>query len=684
MLSGSLARLSTGLKINNASDGPADLIISEKFRSQINGISKAIENTQNAISMLSTAEGALNEVNSLLTKMKGLALKAAQGGTQDTEEIAASQAEIDSAIESINTISRNTAFGSKNLLDGSLSVQTSEVDTNNVLVRIDRANFAGESKEVTVDVVTAATRASNTIDLTTQSTPGSLDNQQVLKVTGNRGSTTITFAANSTASDISEEINSQVGQTGVVATVANNIVTFESAKYGSSEFVTIEDVDGDNDLLSDVPESSTAYSFTDTTSGVNIATSDAYEGYTFNINVTTSLTNDTGTTVYVDSAQKTIQVVSGTGATNAGISDAINSALSTTVFSALDTSTVSLGEASIDATSSEPPILVKLNDDAAIDNFTLNFLIGTDTATTFNSSTSVLTIALNGDSATGILTANTLTDITNSIAAVTANGALIQSLFNFTVDTSSSMAGKYLATAATISHTATTIGAISTLTSFVKTSGTDGALEVNGVKTSANNLTYTFDNGNIRGAITIDEDFNTVGRSSTFALTGKGAFLQLGQKAQLSHQVGVAISSVAADQLGTGLYLDTNLDPTSSSVNSDSELYTTATLADITSGGEFDLASNAETAFDIIEKAINEVSVARSRLGALISNTLESNINSLGVAFENLTAAESRIRDVDFATETAQFTKAQILVQAGTSIAAQANVATQAALQLLG
>ena len=75
MLSGSLARLSTGLKINNASDGPADLIISEKFRSQINGISTAIENTQNAISMLSTAEGAMNEINSLLTKMKGLALK---------------------------------------------------------------------------------------------------------------------------------------------------------------------------------------------------------------------------------------------------------------------------------------------------------------------------------------------------------------------------------------------------------------------------------------------------------------------------------------------------------------------------------------------------------------------------------------------------------------------------------
>ena len=196
-------------------------------------------------------------------------------------------------------------------------------------------------------------------------------------------------------------------------------------------------------------------------------------------------------------------------------------------------------------------------------------------------------------------------------------------------------------------------------------------------------MTYTFDNGNIRGTITIDESFNSVGSSSNFTISGKGAFLQLGQKAQLSHQTGIAIKSMAADQF-TGLYIDRNLDPTSASVNDDDVLYTTATLADIISGGDFDLATDAETAYDIIEEAILEVSVQRSKLGALISNTLESNINSLGVAFENLTAAESRIRDVDFAAETAEFTRAQILVQAGTSIAAQANVATQAALQLLG
>lgn len=705
MLSNSLARLSTGLKINNASDGPADLIISEKFRSQINGISKSIENTQNAISMLSTAEGALNEVNALLTKMKGLALKASQSGTQDPDEIAASQAEIDAAITSINTISRNTAFGSKNLLDGSLQVDTAGVNTSNILVDIDRANFAGDSKDVSIQVVTAATRAATDIDLSNQTTAGTLDSKQVLKVTGNRGSSTITFAAGSTDADIVEEINSQVGQTGVVATVSNNVITLESAKYGASEFVTVEDVDGDNDVLRTndltstagtitvIPNSSRVYRFNDqANTGVDLTVTEAFKDYTLNVEVVG--TANTAAAVSVDTAQKVITVDVGSGVTNAVIAAALNAQVTGTGFGAATTaSTVTNAAAptastAVTGTLETVPLIVSLREDATATSFNFSIAVAANQSNTAAAVTwagGTLTVTL-GESSNA-LASLTQTQLTMAIERNTADSATIKSLFQFELSSDTAMAGRSY-TAGT--HTANTIAAVGTLTSatvltsFVSESGTDGALEVNGVQTSANNLSYTFDNGNIRGSITIAESFNTVGNQETFTLAGKGAFLQLGQKAQLSHQLGVAIKSVAADQLATGLYLDTSLDPTSASVNNDSTLYTTATLADIISGGEFDLATNAETAFDIIERAILEVSVQRSKLGALISNTLESNINSLGVSFENLTAAESRIRDVDFAAETAEFTRAQILVQAGTSIAAQANVATQAALQLLG
>ncbi|MNN50848.1 putative flagellin YvzB [compost metagenome] len=94
-------------------------------------------------------------------------------------------------------------------------------------------------------------------------------------------------------------------------------------------------------------------------------------------------------------------------------------------------------------------------------------------------------------------------------------------------------------------------------------------------------------------------------------------------------------------------------------------------------------ATGASAAIDIIKNAIDRVSTKRANLGA-IQNRLEHTINSLGVTSENLSAANSRIKDADMATEMTAFTKNQILVQAGTAMLAQANSAPQAVLKLLG
>jgi flagellin len=93
--------------------------------------------------------------------------------------------------------------------------------------------------------------------------------------------------------------------------------------------------------------------------------------------------------------------------------------------------------------------------------------------------------------------------------------------------------------------------------------------------------------------------------------------------------------------------------------------------------------AKANSAITTIQTAIDKVSVERSKLGA-IQNRLEHTIANLGVAAENLSAAESRIRDVDMAQEMMNFTRNQILVQAGTAMLAQANMAPQAVLKLLG
>jgi len=103
----------------------------------------------------------------------------------------------------------------------------------------------------------------------------------------------------------------------------------------------------------------------------------------------------------------------------------------------------------------------------------------------------------------------------------------------------------------------------------------------------------------------------------------------------------------------------------------------TVSTIDITS------REGANLAIDIADVAIGQVSSIRADLGA-VQNRLESTINNLNATAENLSAARSRILDADFASETAQFTRNQIIQQAGVSVLAQANQQPQVALSLLG
>ncbi len=92
--------------------------------------------------------------------------------------------------------------------------------------------------------------------------------------------------------------------------------------------------------------------------------------------------------------------------------------------------------------------------------------------------------------------------------------------------------------------------------------------------------------------------------------------------------------------------------------------------------------SGAQNALAVLDSAVGTVASLRAAFGT-VQNRLESTIRSLAVAIENTSAAESRIRDVDFAQETAELTRNQVLQQAGIAVLSQANVSTQSALSLL-
>ena len=109
-LSKSLQKLSSGFRINTAADGPADLVISEGLRAQMNGLGAALRNTQEANNKVGIAEGALNEVSSLLTSMRALAVHSANKGVVTAAQVAADQAELNNAVAAINRIGQVTRF----------------------------------------------------------------------------------------------------------------------------------------------------------------------------------------------------------------------------------------------------------------------------------------------------------------------------------------------------------------------------------------------------------------------------------------------------------------------------------------------------------------------------------------------------------------------------------------------
>lgn len=122
----SLEKLSSGFRINRAADDAAGLVISQNLRSQVSGLRQATRNAQDGISVVQTAEGALNEVHTMLNRMRDLSVQAANSGSNDSNARSAAQAEITALTSEIDRISNSTNFGGVNLLDGSYGVDSAK------------------------------------------------------------------------------------------------------------------------------------------------------------------------------------------------------------------------------------------------------------------------------------------------------------------------------------------------------------------------------------------------------------------------------------------------------------------------------------------------------------------------------------------------------------------------------
>ncbi len=229
-LTRSLERLSSGLRVNTGKDDPAGLVISERFRAQISGISQALENAENAVSLVQTVEGALGEVNTLLVSIRELTVHAANEGANDADTLAADQAEIDNALATIDRISASTQFGTKLLLDGSRGVQGSPTDPDVAFVSGTENTVAGT---YAVDITTQAEQAVVSAG-TTQTT--TLAQAETVTISG----VNINLTLGMSITQVRDKINEYNTSTGVTASIdaANNNLVLTTDNYGSAHTVT--------------------------------------------------------------------------------------------------------------------------------------------------------------------------------------------------------------------------------------------------------------------------------------------------------------------------------------------------------------------------------------------------------------------------------------------------------------
>ena len=228
MVTRSIERLSSGYKINRAADNPAGLAISEALRAQIGGLKQAISNTQDAVNMVKTAEGALTEVHSLLRSMRDLAVHALNTGAVDATQLAADQAQIRSAIEALNRIADTTAFGGRKLLDGTAGVQAQVTSglTNGQFIS---GSTATKSGTYTITINQAATQRTVVGAGAYNAAAGTIIINNV----------SVALTNTDTAGMVVGKINAVSGQTGVTASQSNNIITLTSVAYGSGAKIDI-------------------------------------------------------------------------------------------------------------------------------------------------------------------------------------------------------------------------------------------------------------------------------------------------------------------------------------------------------------------------------------------------------------------------------------------------------------
>jgi len=611
-----MERLSSGLRINRAGDDAAGLAISEKMRGQIRGLKQAQRNAQDGISLIQTAEGALNETHAILQRMRELAAQAANDTNVvvDRNEI---QKEMNQLTSELNRIGNTTEFNTQKLLNGGAAAAVGQVGN----FEVDEPSSTGAVGAATMSEDTQSVKEqlgiySFTIDVLP-------DDGQTISI----GGVEFVFGDGSGGTIV---IGSNVDE------AADNLRTAITSSTLNTRFA-VSGSDAEIVLTERAGEA--------TGTDLDAPTGTASTRFTFNV-VAESIQEQLGVfTFSITEAFGEGDVVE-----IGGVTIAAGSGL------AINTDTAITAEAQAAA------ILIALEADGT---FSSQYAV-------VDNHDGTLTITEKPGEADGSSLDATVTGANPPTPGeysfdLTANLAAGESI---TIGSVTLTEGTDFTAGADVEATATAIAAALTEEGTFTASATGSTIQLTEVTPSGNDLT--------------DADITI----TTASGDGYKAVLQIG--ANTGQSFTIQIDDMRALALG----ISTKDNTVAKTVNVDGKDYTVAWTKnmDVTNGTDaqgaeyaLDVSThdNATAAIKVIDDAITTVSAERSKLGAY-QNRLEHTISNLGTSAENLQAAESRIRDLDMAEEIMAFTKNNILQQAATAMLAQANMAPQSVLQLLG
>jgi flagellin len=675
-----LTRLSTGLRINTGKDDPAGLIASENLRSDITSIKKAISNTERANQVIATADSALGQVSSLLNDIRGLVTESANSGALSADQISANQLQIDSSLKALNRIAQTTTFQGRKLLDGSLDFITSSGTNFGQLsdLKIDQANL-GASGTVAVDVTvsTAATQAQVDVSNIPAATTGAnaASDLTVTNAVAQASGLLTTDSTNSAAFTITAKAGGAAA--GAEGNGVKTLVIVDGASEGASYNATTNvltatiDITGGADTVTHLAAiigagadfaTSGVTNGTDTVTATNVGTSAALTGGRDAGSATIHITADTAgvgangvtATLIEDSTLTGTNVVS--AALNGGnievrVKGTVTKAA---IASAIDglagysaTTSTSSGDGNYTQSTDTPPSAATLAGGVAATG-------GLATDVVFQ---------LSGSSGSEVFSFGAGTGITDLVSAInsqsdatgvtaTASGTTLQ------LKSSNYGSDQFVNLDVIQEGVGGTITAGLSGNTTARDAGTDVVATVNGITANGKGNELSINTATLDLSTSVAAGFTG---TSSFTIAGGGALFQLGPDVVSNQQARIGIGSVNTARLG--------------GVN--------GKLYQLGSGGSADLTNDPTTAALIVEDSINQITGLRGRLGAFQRTSLETNQNALNDTLINLTEAESNIRDADFAAESANLTRAQILVQSGTAVLQIANSNPQNVLSLL-